>query len=268
MSSQAKGRAGFLVSLIWISSVLPLGADLLCLLLTCGTVAYLVRTRRFWLGCAVLAFSPCVVVFVWSFSWGVREYYAGQAQLRCIEGLSRPRFASVDPQYRCGYRWLPRFKMGTPDWAATVSGAYNSAVRILIRLRGPVKGSYLGPYPSASEASQAMVNGVDISWEDLAQDRVRVGGLTISLDAGVGIQMLRNSLWRYGADEDMCRGWPAIRAVICRNTCLIVRLPALSEDNLKGALLVLIDMTNGRPFACYFDGVRPLSYLLMERWQK
>ena len=157
-----------------------------------------------------------------------------------------------------------------------IDGSYNSAVRVLVLFLGPMEGSYIGPYPTKTEAIAALSQSSRISISELATDLVVIGDLTLTLDGGVGKDILGGTARRgFYEHPDMLadiesENGPATASVY-RKTCLILRLPRLflgiEADSGPDALLVLIDTEAGRPFAFYNEG--PYHHLATPaRWDK
>ena len=265
-----KPKVLLLTVMTWLPAAAPAGADVLSLLAVIAVAGYFFWRKRYRWGCTVILLSPFVIVSLLSFVWGVQDYFAGTAGLRYPIDSHRVRFASVDPQCRCAYiRYSGRPWCG---WTEAVDRSYNVAVRVLVGARGPLKGSYLGPYPSAVVASQAMANAVEIPIDALAQNRLNIQERVVHLDQGIGHKLLRNTQWRPESKEMnqlLSKQYEPVRAVVFQSTCLIVRLSALRQvQNKTDTLLVLIDLTNGRPFACYPEGTGQSIHPFVDRWQK
>jgi hypothetical protein len=150
-------------------------------------------------------------------------------------------------------------------------GPYNGAVLTLTKVLGPMPGTYTGPYPAEDEAAAAVARGSVILAEELVEDRITVDGHVCRLDTGVGKALLLTPrfrylfppqpAWRKGQNEP-------IRAAVWQGECLILRMPA--EPDLlatePSAMIVLLDLGNGRPFAYYAEGDPPYVYPPVRYW--
>lgn len=253
---------------LWSGTVLPILSILHLPMMFIGATAN--AAQRGWRSvAAILLLSPFAVYF----SSGVVDYARGKARLRRM-GLPSFSFFNIDPVYRieratggcvvCGGEWI-RHK------------PYNLAVTMLLKTLGPMPGSYLGPYPSASEAKRALESAVPISAAKLASDVVSLPGRTIRLEQGVGSALLEPCRWGIAIEcndriAQLEEELGPITAVLYQNRCLIVRIPLdpdLESDSTEesSAMIVLLDARKGRPFAYYREGDSPyLSRYPPVRW--
>lgn len=133
----------------------------------------------------------------------------------------------------------------------------------MIRLFGPMPGTYTGPYPTESEARAALSNAEALDVAALAQDRAALASGTIRLDAAVGEGLLMTTRWWFILDspdelaglEEVCG---PVTATTCQG-CLVLRIPTEFPEpdaSLASAVIVLIDPAVGRPFGYYGEGPR------------
>jgi hypothetical protein len=245
-----------MVPLLIVLSVLPLLGFLVLPLLLVAVIANM-RRRRQTHAIVILALSP----FALCFYWGVIDYSRGQARFRCM-GLPSTRFYNIDPVYRCGRATGGCMVDGT-EWMR--DEPYNTAVRLMVKLFGPMSGSYAGPYPTQAEAEAVLAASVPVPLAELAGDRVRVSGRTINLDSGVGAGLFENTIWGWAnaaKDKDerlqLERDFGPIGGAVFQGSVLVLRIPtgpSISQrTGVAPAMLVLIDCGSGRPFAYYGQG--------------
>ncbi len=116
----------------------------------------------------VACLSPFVVVPVHVVVATAASYARGDATLaRAAAGLPGPESRNLDPTYRV-FPNGGRCALDTGTWATEL--IERGTLIALLRALGPMKGSYLGPYPTASEAD-TIVNSsgreIDVdSWDD------------------------------------------------------------------------------------------------------
>ena len=176
---------------------------------------------------------------------------------------------SIHPVYRCeqiaGGWWITENKWATES-------VYNVVLMGLIRVFGPMPGSYIGPFPSKDESIAAGKLGQPCSPENLVMNRVDVGDLHVQLDHDVGLALLGYTSWWLGLlDKNTWREIEEyqgpIRAAMCRG-CLIVRFPDPDSytRNRPVAYVFVVDPERGRPLVCYFENTRGIPLLV--RWRE
>jgi len=106
----------------------------------------LVKSRKLAILCVVL--SPYIVLPVSSTGQAVFDYENGSAILRCI-GLPKSEAICVDRDLRLQRSFSAPIGYLQVLFADEI---YNAALFYLIRTRGYMHGSYLGPYPSREKA--------------------------------------------------------------------------------------------------------------------
>lgn len=221
----------------------------------------------------VLALSPPVVIAVLAGAM----FAQGTARLM-YTGLPSSEFHNPDPQTR-----LPRGTMGDlvsgEEWLAILPN--NLTVRGLQTVFGPMPGSYTGPYPDRAAAFAALEHARPIPAERLLQDVVVLDGREIHLDTGVGRGLVRSLHgWAAPAAFDAAVGTedrPA--ATLYEERCLILRLPrgqgpGPTDEAMRehfgpegpGAIVALVDVERGRPFAYYAPKSGPAPRYPPVRW--
>jgi hypothetical protein len=212
------------------------------------------RAKR-WVSTAFAAlFSP----FAYSALIAGCDYSCGTARLRAM-GLPGTEFHNVDPEWRCE-RVTGGCVVRGNEWVHEVP--YNTVVKALIRILGPMKGAYLGPYPDWEDARAALVGAQKVAIEDLVADRIPLDGRVVSLDAGVGRGLLRHSDWQFAlSDPDeldtLTTELGPITGVSWKDHCLILRVPVQSrsgDSHARSAMIVIVDPLVGRPFGYYGEG--------------
>jgi hypothetical protein len=127
-------------------------------------------------GVLLLGLSPLPLIPALAFLGGATTYVAGSAVLKTY-GMPDPEFGNLDPQGRCRRRTSGCVVDGSEVFT---QGPNNVAVRLMIRLFGPMSGAYTGPYPTRHEAFDALRladPGVKLSDED----RKAIKGLSSTL---------------------------------------------------------------------------------------
>jgi hypothetical protein len=240
-----------LLAEMWACAFLPVVAPLL-LPLALAAIAVHAQRRRWVSVCALVLLGPWTLFF----TLGAVAYFDGSAQLLSV-GLPGTRSHNIDPDYRCGHSSSGCRVFGN-EWLT--HGCYNGAVKSVIILLGPMRGSYGGPYPTEAEAAEVLRAAQPISWELLTSDRLTVDGTTVSLDSGVGAKLLERTCWAYLAPTlPAGKQIPvAITGALYQQRCLVLRIPTETEPREPGesvpAMIVLIDTQCGRPFAYYAEG--------------
>ena len=229
---------------IWLCSLLgPL--SLAVPIVGIGGLAYLLRHRRFTAALLLVIATPLSV----SFLWGVVDYANGNARLR-YSGLPGTTFHNLDPDLRCGRSTYGCIVTGN-EWVT--QAPYNGAVRLLTACFGWMPNTYDGPYPTENDARNAIANGIPVSIRDLRNDRLVIGGVSIELDQGVGLELVERL--RY-SDEFFGETPPEMAATIWQQECIVLRIPIRPdfEHDAPSAVVVLISRAAGRPFAYYAEG--------------
>jgi hypothetical protein len=237
-------------------SLMPL-IGLLVLPVMLLSAAANVRRGRWAHALAIVALSP----FALCFYWGVVDYSRGSVCLRYM-GLPGTTFHSIDPVYRCGRATGGDLVNGT-EWMQ--NGPYNMGVRVMVKLLGPMRGSYVGPYPTQAQAEAALGASLPIPLVDLAADRVQAGGRVVNLDPGVGAALFQNTTWGlFNAVKDqderleLEQELGPISGAVYQGSVLVLRIPTggprSGQTGAAPAMLILLDCGTGRPFAYYGQG--------------
>ncbi len=232
----------------WLCILHPIAALLFPLVLITSVSGSLFQ-RRFGGAMLVFLLSPLSLPFL----FGVSDYFKGKARLQTM-GLPSLRFFSVDRTYRCEWVTGGCLVNGT-QWIHEIPN--NFAVKTCIRLLGPQKGSYVGPYPTEEGASIAALNGITVTASELLSDKLSISGVTILLDKGVGSALLTDTDWAWALgnpreEQRMAESYGPITGAIISDSCLVLRIPSASHWNGKpSGYVVVIDTNRGRPFAFY-----------------
>jgi hypothetical protein len=256
-----------IVPLIWLLFPIPT-LDLLIAPLALGGVV-VNATRRAWISSVlIVVLSPFTLFFL----LGIHDYSDGTARLRSM-GMAGLKHWSLDSTYRC-----PRMTGGCVshggDWMR--DEPYNAAVKVMILTFGPMAGSYVGPYPTQQEASEALKQGNELQAADIDADRILLGNAPVSLASGVGRGLLIGTEW---ASTSTDAHWAArlseelgpIIGSTYQGGCVVLRIPmrwsgSAGTQPARAAVIVLIDASSGWPFAFYTDG--QCYYRPRVRWSK
>lgn len=243
--SVAKSVGLFFAALLAIWFCFLLG-PLSLLLPVIGVVAlvYFLRYRRLTFAMLLVLATPLTM----SFSWGIVDYANGNASLR-FTGLPGTTSHNLDPELRCGRGTSGCIVMGN-EWCT--QSPYNGAVRLLTATCGWMPNTYVGPYPSESDAKDAIVYGVPVSHYDLHNDRLMIDGAHIGLDDGVGAAILDHL--RHCSAGSLHETAREITATIWKRECVILHVPMRLERDDPSAMIALISRSAGRPFAYYGEG--------------
>jgi hypothetical protein len=213
----------------------------------------LIFMRRPWAAVVCVLLSPLGV----GFANGVVRYCRGEAYI-LYEGLPGTQSHNLDRELRCE-QYSSGCLISGNEWLN--HGPNNAAVRLMTRWFGPEPGTYRGPYPTEAEALAAVAGGQAVPVADVRSDAIRVGDRVVRLDAGVGTGLLRAG----GADYDAQYGLDQagllavlgpIRAVVWRDSCLIIRVPTATRDDkgVQSGCVAVCDVGTGRPFAYFAEG--------------
>ncbi len=240
-----------LLPLYWLSTAVPVATLLFTPVLVVALALGL--RHRSWLFVLTLLFlSP----LTFNVGRAMADYARGQGELR-VEALPIAEHGSLDPEYRCE-RVLGHGLIGENAWAT--EGAYNVTLQTLIRLLGPQRGAYLGPFPSRAASRACVSTGPAIAAQALYDGLVEVGETPVFLASGVGSALLAGTCWELvvcdpAQWQHIETDYGPIRGALCGG-CLVLRIPVDLERpdlSVPGALLVLVDSSSGRPFAYYAD---------------
>ncbi|MCE9580985.1 MAG: hypothetical protein K8T20_00560 [Planctomycetes bacterium] len=105
--------------------------------------------RGWWL---TLVLSPLLGLPAWGFAKACVGYVRGDAALMMV-GLPSDEARNLNPDLRCAKRTTGCVVCG---WEPFANAGNNVALRGLIHTFGPMKGSYVGPYPTREEAAAAL----------------------------------------------------------------------------------------------------------------
>ena len=114
------------------------------------------------------------------FPGGIVDYSNGDACLR-YSGLPGTRFHNLDPELRCGRSTYGCIVTGN-EWVT--QSPYNCALRLATACFGWMPNTYDGPYPTETEAVNAIADSFSVPVRDLQNDRLVIEGSTLQLDEG------------------------------------------------------------------------------------
>jgi len=243
---------------IWAESVLFGRFWVVLTILGAGLLAALWRQR--WKSMAwMLALSPFVVMPV----VGCMSYLVGAVELKMTPMPSEwsGLVCVVDPAFRCardqGGRDLD------PLYSPITTGVPEETAKLLIRLFGPPRGAYLGPFPTTAEVLALAEDAVAVDPVELWNGRVTVDGQTIGLRMATCRHLLAGwSTLAAISDGDssieaklrkaQTVGAP-ITAIVYGGQCLILRIssawPEEAEQTGWRFYYVLFDTKRGKAFA-------------------
>jgi hypothetical protein len=197
---------------------------------------------------------------------GVILYISGSAKFHYM-GLPHMEFYNIDPDYRCGNETGGCLVNGN-EWIS--EDPYNFTVKAMISAFGPERGSYIGPYPTESDATTSLASARPLDLSAIATDQFDVGEVHVRLDKGVGeklvkfwlnaltIQDLKEGI-QSGVIEPQYAAPPT--AIIWQNRVLLLKGPALHPT------ICAIDLNVGRPFA-YYENATPRHRFPPVMWRK
>ena len=238
---------------IWVGSVVPL-LNIVCLIAAFPLALYLAAKHRWLAAVLVLLLCPSGTA-AWT---AAIDYWNGTATLQ-YSGLPGPEFYNLDPELRCGRTTSGCLVDGSEDFTQIPN---NAAVAMLVRLFGPQRGTYTGPYPTREQAFAALTVGTPVAPTDLASDVVPVAGVRINLATGVGQALFRGTKYQVLAvdptlEASIVKEIGPITASLYQQQSLLLRIPG-GEGSLQ---IALIDRSSGRPFAGYVQGEYASQFL-------
>lgn len=240
-----------LIPATWLCLLLPFLGVFFVLAGLAAVAAYFYYGRRLTAG-ALLLGSPVVGYL----AYGAFDYIRGEGKLR-FQGLGGTTAHNVDPYYRCE---RVSTGCGISGNEYVTDDVYNFSLQSLISVFGPMRGAYVGSYPTRAEALAALANWQPVPPNSLMNDRIPLIHREVRLDGNVGIALLGpRGYWVRARDEpdvlaSIVSELGPIQAVL-HDGVLILRSPFFSSDRTKkSAMIALIDPQVGRPFAYYADG--------------
>jgi hypothetical protein len=211
----------------------------------------------------VIALSPMTL----HFASGVSSYWKGEAAI-FFTGYPSCDSRNIDPTLRCQHSSTGCCVYGG-EFIANASN--NAGVRLMILLFGPMKGSYLGPYPTKEEALRVASSGTPVDVAELARGNVPLNGRAVGLAATAVTEFLVQTEWSIAlydgsANGEDLRELGPITASVFEKTCLILRIPTrlhCRDLDQVCAGLALFDTVTGKMFAWYReDGLEDCPSLL------
>jgi hypothetical protein len=241
-------NAWFIVLGLWIAWFLSPIAELIVGLL----IALVVRRlfRKFRSTVALVAVALVISPFTGLVACGTADYFRGTASLEghgLMHGTSR-----VDPATRLQFTSRGCVSFGD-EWL-TLS-PYNATVRFWTRARGPMAGTYSGPYPDEATARAAVAAAKPFDLKQLPTDTLLIDGKVIHLRTGLGTEIQK--AFREGpaadpADPLGLKIYGEAHATVYKTQCVILAIPCAPKA--AGAIndvIMLLDASTGRVFATY-----------------
>ena len=155
-------------------------------LLCVGAVSSAVQ-RRWWSMVMIVVTSPLTL----HFGIGVHDYSQGAGSLRYM-GYPGVESNNISAVFRCERRTRGCVVRGGELLRIV---PYNAALRLMISMLGPMRGSYVGPYPTKSEALNALETGQEIPVREVVSESVTLGRTTVALKAGLANELLGRTEW-------------------------------------------------------------------------
>lgn len=206
--------------------------------------------KGYWL---IALIFPCLLPTSFSAYQALRDYRTGDVLLR-YSGLPDTTFFNIDPDYRCENTTCGCVVNGA-EWV--YQAPYNVTAKYLISSFGFAPGSYLGPYPTAEEAVAALADAPSLDPLAFAKDRLELPNQTVTLDAMVGLRLLRACGYDIGRDgriEGVRARTNVMTAQRWKTGCIVVQKQHEWHHQRPHAMIAVIDAERGRPFAYYAVG--------------
>ena len=234
------------LSFLWLFTCLAGELEIYLSVLTLA-VGWLAAWKR-WRGALLVALANPLIFL--ALVVGL-HYFVGHPSTHGQYIGSAREFASIDPRTRTPKSHYVGCQRGLSDWYAIWLA--DRILRGFVTLFGPVRDTYLGPFPTHAQAFAAIRSAASVSLSEAAYDRIQVGQRTYHLSPGIGPQIL--SWPRCYLPLDLDHDTRQITAVESPPGVLIVAVPALDVDGDTriGMRLALIDPRCGRVFAYYYD---------------
>lgn len=167
-------------------------------------------------------------------------YLDGSAAL-VASGLPGFRAWNIDPDTRLGRRMIGGCIV---DWPMElVEDVHNDTLRSLVHLFGPMRGSYVGPYPSEKERGEALLGAEPVDPAAVARGALTVAGQPVTLAPEVAAAILRA---QYGSGEPPSEA----RCALWAGSVALLVLPAddafFLDDAMADALVAVFEARTGR----------------------
>lgn len=199
----------------------------------------LLARRRYRLLAIGLLCGPYLLMIVWSFISTVIQYESGSLRTPFRAPADYPCSGtdSLDPRYRTrSYMQMEALPFMLWAWLGQEAG-----LELELALRGPMPGTYHGPYPTRAQCRQVLKDsGEDISLTELWGEHPVVNGRRVKVRGA--------SLLPLSKVDDPER--LIYRAAIFEDKCLVLQDP--SGDDRDKPSVQLIDLSTGERFA---DGI-------------
>jgi len=177
-----------------------------------GLVHGLLRPGRRWLAwfsLSLLCGPPLLLVLRTSY-----QYVVGSAQLCWQSGLQRRReLRNLDPNYRV----FPDPRCSPPSWGLWPGKIRQRTLFVLIERFGPMRGSYLGVYPSREEVREALLQSFEMALVDELSSPFPLGPLVFQLTPAV----LSRALVDVEYERRAAHG-PILNLALVDSSCLVL----------------------------------------------
>lgn len=208
-------------------------------------VSVLIWKRQFLLAGITLVANPMMLLVLITFI----AYLQGTGSL--IGGSNRYMFQTVNREYRCtqhtghGYRG-----------SRSLLTIRNAVLMISIKALGPMRGSYLGPYPDQQQAQTALSTSPAIDPEEIDNGSITVGKTTYALAPDATQTLFQHTgFFIFSSEEKLAfeaENGP-ITAAIYQQSCLIIRMPTPRMGD-KTAVIYLVDLNSNEFIGYYTEG--------------
>ena len=258
VSSVRKGSSGknltvtaICLLLIWFFFLPYVELALVILLIA---LTYLIKNRSK-LAILMVFLCPVLVLPPACFVEGVCDYYGGNAKI-LSRGLPGIESFNLNREYRL-YRSLGGCTVFSSD--TFTREVYYYAVKRLIKKFGPMRGSYIGPYPTRKEA-YTLIRKSDqkISVSEILSGSFMVNKTKVSLESNLahriaGCLVTGDGCWPKGSFIDRTpdpgryqNSSDEFLTALIGGECLLVANPEL------GQRIMLVDVKGSQVFAIYF----------------
>lgn len=252
-----------LLAAVWVTVIIWPLAPLM--VVPMGGILVLAAVRRSFVIAALLLVSPSGISLI----AGVADWFSERPSFHFM-GLPSPRADNLDPASRCFHATGGCLVSGG-EWL--IQGPHNLGLGLMVRLLGPPRTTYDGPYPTQAEADELTKDAAPTAVAEFVDGSVRLGTNTLTLSRDYA-QTLAMDAGAFCFDCELDNSQASVRAAMYGARCLLIRLAVRHADDGLSAgdvdCIFLIDATNQRAFARYPLEGRPnrISSALHDRWER